>query len=146
MRIKLFFSIAFMMVFALPSITLAQKRDTLKTNDGLKYIILKRGNGQKPWSGKQVSIYYTVTFLNGKKFDSNLEGKPYKVLLTKEELIPGLLEGISLMTKGAKYKFIIPPNLAYGSEGMFNPEGNPKYLVEPNTSIIYEVELVDFKN
>lgn len=131
---------------AFPGLIHAQKKDTLQTSDGLKYIILKRGNGQKPWAGKQVSIYYTVTFLNGKKFDSNVNGKPYKVILNKEELIPGLLEGISLMTKGAKYKFIIPPALAYGAEGMPNPEGSPKYLVEPNTTLLYEVELVDFKN
>ena len=80
-----------------------------------------------------------------KVFDTNMDGRPYKVLLNNKELIPGLVEGISLMTKGAKYQFIIPPNLAWGEEGLINPEGNPKFLVQPNATILYEVELADFK-
>ena len=143
---KILFSLTLLMLLAGASTTHAQRTDTLKTNTGLKYLILKRGNGQKPWLGKQVSFYYTVSFLNDNKFDSNANGKPYKANLNNEELIPGLLEGLTLMTKGAKYKFIIPANLAWAEEGVPNPEGNPKYLVEPNTTVVYEVELLDFKN
>lgn len=137
--------ITFVFAFAANMAFAQSIKDTLKTKSGLKYLIIKRGNGEKPWPGKQISIYYTIRFINGKQFDTNKDGDPFKVKLNTEELIPGLYEGLTLMTQGAKYKLIIPPALAYGKEGMLNPEGSPKFLVQPNTTLIYEVELVDFK-
>ena len=124
---------------------LVQSYDTLKTNSGLRYIILKQGNGQKPWPGKEISIYYSVDQLNGKHIDNNHDGKPYKVAFKSDEFIPGLVEGIALMTKGSKFRFIVPPNLAYGEKGKLNPDSPSKYLVDPHSTVIYEMELLDFK-
>ena len=118
--------------------------DTLTTKSGLKYIPQKRGDGPKPWPGQKVSIFYTVRFLNAKKtFDTNKGDEPFKFKLGKGEVISGLDEGIYLMHANGKMKFIIPAKLAYGSRGLPNPEGSPRYLVPPNTDLIYEVELVD---
>lgn len=118
--------------------------DTLITKTGLKYIPVKRGDGPRPWPGQKVSINYTVRFVNAKKtFDSNKGDDPYKFKVGKKEVIDGLDEGIYLMHVGGKMKFIIPSKLAYGTKGLPNPEGSPRYLVPPNTDLIYEVELVD---
>lgn len=118
--------------------------DTLTTKNGLRYIPQKRGDGPKPWPGQKVSIFYTVRFVNAKKtFDTNKGDEPFKFKLGKGEVIPGLDEGIYLMHTGGKMKFIIPSKLAWGSKGLPNPEGSPRFLVPPNTDLIYEVELVE---
>ena len=137
------FSLFSLLVFS--TIANGQILDTLKTNSGLKYLILKQGNGQKPWPGKEISIYYSVDQLDGKHIDNNHDGKPYKVAFKPDEFIPGLVEGISLMTKGSKFRFIVPPHLAYGENGKKNPDNTGKYLVDPHSTVIYEMELLDFK-
>ncbi|TAH26716.1 MAG: hypothetical protein EAZ07_03415 [Cytophagales bacterium] len=144
MKIKLLFLILFTSI--VNQITIAQtiNGDTLITKSGLKYIPIKRGDGPRPWPGQKVSIFYSVRFVNAKKiFDSNKGEDPFKFKLGKGEVIPGLDEGIYLMHTNGKMKFIIPSQLAYGKMGKPNPEGSPRYLVPPNTDLIYEVELVD---
>ena len=144
MKIKLL-SLLFIISFFTHAIN-AQgvKGDTLTTKTGLKYIPLKRGDGSRPWPGQKVSIFYTVRFTNAKKtFDTNKGDEPFKFKVGKGEVIAGLDEGIYLMHTGGKMKFVIPSKLAYGSSGLPNPEGSPRYLVPPNTDLIYEVELVE---
>jgi peptidyl-prolyl cis-trans isomerase A (cyclophilin A) len=133
-------------MIAIAGIVKGQHSDTLKTKSGIRYIVLKRGNGAKPWPGSKVGIYYTVMLLSGKKIDTNVDTKPYRFKLgDPQEVIKGLNEGVSLMRIGDKMRFIIPPELAFGKKGVPNPEGSPKYLVDPNAYIIYEVEVVDYK-
>lgn len=144
MKIK-FLSLVFAIGLAAISVSAQSvSGDTLTTRSGLKYIPQKRGDGPKPWPGQKVSIFYTVRFLNAKKtFDTNKGDEPFKFKLGKGEVISGLDEGIYLMHTSGKMKFIIPSKLAYGSSGLPNPEGSPRYLVPPNTDLVYEVELVE---
>lgn len=123
----------------------SKSNDTLTTKSGLKYIVLKREAGKRPWKGQKVSIYFTLQNMKGKKLDSNIGGELYKFKLGLGEVIAGLDEGIALMNKGEVFRFIIPAKLAYGKIGLKNPEGNPKFFIEPNADLIYEVELFDFK-
>ena len=83
---------------------------------------------------KQESIIianYKASFIDGKVFDETKEAPAHLSMLN---LIPGLEEGLMLMKEGDKFKFVIPPELAYGDSGM---EGIPG-----GETIVFEIELV----
>jgi len=132
-------------IFIFQTCLLAQAVDTLKTFSGLQYLVLKKGTGAKPWPGKKVSIFYKVSQADGRHIDSLTTGKPYTESFNKENFVEGLVEGIGLMSKGDKYRFILPPKLAYGPGGKKDPSDSTKYVIDPNATIIYDIELVDFK-
>ena len=107
-----------------------------KTDSGLVYIAVAPGTGAFPLHDDTVEINF-VARLPGveKPFDSSLDrwNGPGKVRL--DSLLPGLKEGIGLMREGGRIILIIPPGLAFGEEGM-------PARVPPNSSVIYEVELL----
>jgi peptidylprolyl isomerase len=113
--------------------------DTLTTSSGLKYIILKNGNGEFPKPGQTVSVHYTGTLTDGSKFDSSVDrGQPLSFVLGTGQVIRGWDEGIGMLDKGAKARLIIPHELGYGERGM-------PPVIPPASTLIFEVELVDFK-
>ena len=108
------------------------------TSSGLRMIVHKEGNGEKPASGQGVDVHYTGLLETGAKFDSSHDrGQPYSFPLGQGRVIKGWDEAIALMSKGEKRTLIIPPELAYGEKG------RPK--IPPNSTLIFEVELIDFK-
>lgn len=108
------------------------------TASGLKYIVLKEGTGTKPTATSNVKVHYTGTLTDGKVFDSSVErGEPLDLGLN--QVIPGWTEGIQLMSEGAKYKFFIPYNLAYGERAMGN-------VIPAKSDLIFEVELIKINN
>jgi len=124
----------------------AQKRDTITTETGLKIIQLKAGNGIKPKDGQKLKVFYRGVLRNGKEFDSNMGGKsPFKFTVGKKEVIPGWDEGFKLMSKGERAILIVPSKLAYGKNGVKDPEDDRKYMIPPDAELLFEVELVDFK-
>jgi len=110
---------------------------TQVTASGLRYIVEKPGEGPKPTASAQVTVHYTGTLLDGKKFDSSVDrGQP--ITFGLGQVIPGWTEGLQLMNKGAKYKLIIPPNLGYGDAGIPG-------VIPPKSWLVFDVELIDFK-
>jgi len=108
------------------------------TIDGLYFIEKQKGSGDKPQIGDIVTIHYTGTFIDGKPFDSSLERhKPLSFTFGKNQIIPGLEEGIAKMRKGGKAQLIIPSNLAYGSKG--------QGIIPPYSTLIFDVELLDIQ-
>jgi len=106
---------------------------------GLIYIETVKGTGPKAEAGKSVSVHYTGTLLNGVKFDSSVDrGQPITFDLGKGMVIPGWDEGIAMMNKGGKATLIIPSKLGYGERGS-------GALIQPFSTLIFEVELVDVK-
>ena len=106
------------------------------TPSGLKYIMLEKGNGEKPKKGDTVSVHYTGYLLNGTKFDSSVDRKqPFTFPLGMGRVIRGWDEGVALLKIGDKAKFIIPPELAYGTRGAGG-------VIPPNATLIFEVELL----
>ena len=105
------------------------------TKSGLKYIDVKVGTGKKAQAGDKVTVHYTGTFKNGKKFDSSLDrNDPITFPLGARQVIKGWDEGIAGMKEGGKRKLIIPPDLAYGPDGR---DGIP-----PNSELHFDVELL----
>jgi FKBP-type peptidyl-prolyl cis-trans isomerase len=113
---------------------------TQHTADGLYYIIEEPGSGPMAKSGQTVSVHYTGTLLDGKKFDSSLDrGEPISFTLGAGQVIKGWDEGISLLNKGAKAKFLIPSRLAYGSQAVGGG------VIPANSVLIFDVQLMDIK-
>jgi FKBP-type peptidyl-prolyl cis-trans isomerase FkpA/FKBP-type peptidyl-prolyl cis-trans isomerase FklB len=112
----------------------ASKPDVQVTESGLQYQVLKPADGPKPARDATVRVNYVGKLLDGTVFDGNGEGGPVDFPLG--QVVPGWQEGISLMPVGSKYRFWIPPNLAYGEAGT---PGGP---IPPNATLVFEVELV----
>lgn len=112
--------------------------EEVTTQSGLKIKVLNtvEGSAPKPETGDTVLVHYTGTFTDGKKFDSSVDrGEPIKFPLGKGYVIKGWDEGISMLRKGEKAMFTIPPDIAYGPAG--------RGSIPPNATLIFEVELVD---
>jgi FKBP-type peptidyl-prolyl cis-trans isomerase len=105
------------------------------TASGLKYQVLKQGTGTvSPKATDTVNVHYHGTLLNGTVFDSSVQrGQPISFPLN--QVIKGWTEGLQLMKVGDKFKFEIPPNLAYG-------ENSPTPTIPPNSTLVFEVELL----
>lgn len=108
------------------------------TESGLYYIETKAGKGSKPTKGKKCSVHYRGTLLDGTEFDSSYDREPFVFELGVGQVIKAWDEGIALMKKGGKAKFVIPSNIAYGEHGAGN-------LIPPYSPLIFEVELLNFE-
>lgn len=108
------------------------------TASGLQYQVMKEGTGKKPSAESTVKVHYSGTLLDGTKFDSSYDrGEPAQFPLNG--VIKGWTEGLQLMSVGSKYKFFIPSDLAYGDRPSPGPIG-------PNSTLVFEVELIDIVN
>lgn len=84
----------------------------ITTKSGLKYIDVKVGDGAEAKKGDKVSVHYTGTLKDGKKFDSSKDrGEPFEFPLGAGRVIKGWDEGVAGMKVGGIRKLIIPPDL-----------------------------------
>lgn len=117
----------------------ANEKGVMKTDSGMLYEIIQQGEGAKPASpNSTVVVHYTGTLIDGTEFDSSVKrGQPATFALN--QVIKGWTEGLQLMNAGSKYRFYIPPELAYGSDAR---PGSP---IGPNSTLIFDVELLEVK-
>ena len=110
-----------------------------KTESGLRYQFIQRGEGKQAENGKTVSVHYEGSLENGKVFDSSYpRKKPIDFRLGQGQVIEGWDEGIALLKVGDKARFVIPSHLGYGSRGAGG-------AIPPNATLIFDVELMDVK-
>ncbi|QQS38130.1 MAG: FKBP-type peptidyl-prolyl cis-trans isomerase [Ignavibacteriales bacterium] len=107
-------------------------------SSGLKYIVIKEGEGENAKPGNFVTVHYSGFFTDGRKFDSSIDSEePINFQLGQRKVINGWEEGITLMNKGSKIKLIVPPSLAYGDEQYM--------MIPPNSTLVFDIELLDIK-
>lgn len=112
----------------------AQKKDVVVTESGLQYQILTPAIGQKPTAADRVKCHYEGRLIDGTVFDSSYRrGEPATFPLSG--VISGWTEGLQLMAVGAKFRFFIPFNLAYGAQGAGGS-------IPPYAALVFDVELL----
>lgn len=130
----------------LPNEETGQVNDNMENlqKEGVKITILKEGNGQEAKIGDVVSMNYTGTFTDGTAFDSNIDPKfrhvePFTFNLGAGQVIRGWDVGIVGMKEGEKRRLEISPEFAYGETGAGG-------VIPPNTTLVFEVELLKINN
>ncbi|WP_108803551.1 peptidylprolyl isomerase [Aquimarina sp. Aq107] len=110
-----------------------------KTDSGLRYKIIQKGDGAQAEKGKTVSVHYKGSLTDGTVFDSSYKrNQPIDFPLGMGQVIPGWDEGIALLQIGDKARFVIPPSLGYGAHGAGG-------VIPPNATLVFDVELVGVK-
>ncbi len=115
---------------------LKDNKNIIELPDGLRYEIMKPGEGPNPKPTDIVKVHYHGTLVDGTVFDSSVQrNEPAEFGL--DQVIPGWTEGLQKINKGGKIKLYVPPQLAYGDDG--------KGGIPPGSTLIFEVELLEIK-
>ena len=115
----------------------AKKEGVVVLPSGLQYTVLTEGTGAQPKATDRVKCHYEGTLTNGQVFDSSYRrGEP--AVFPLNGVIAGWTEGVQLMKEGAKYRFFIPYNLAYGERGAGQ-------AIPPYAALVFDVELISIE-
>lgn len=115
----------------------AKKEGVTVLPSGLQYQVIKEGTGRQPKATDAVVCHYEGMLIDGTLFDSSIQrGEPATFPLNG--VIAGWTEGLQLMKEGAKYRFFIPDNLAYGEHGAGQQ-------IPPFSALVFDVELIEVK-
>lgn len=115
----------------------AKKDGVTVLPSGLQYTVIKEGTGAQPKATDRVKCHYEGTLTNGQVFDSSYRrGEP--AVFPLNGVIAGWTEGVQLMKEGAKYRFYIPYNLAYGERGAGQ-------AIPPYAALVFDVELISIE-
>jgi len=108
------------------------------TASGLKYVVITQGEGPAVEAGKVVTVHYSGFLLDGTMFDSSVErDEPIQFVVGQGQVIPGWDEGMLLLKKGDKARFVIPPKLGYGEMVLEK--------IPVNSTLIFDTEVIDIK-
>ncbi|TDK22487.1 FKBP-type peptidyl-prolyl cis-trans isomerase [Luteimonas aestuarii] len=110
-------------------------KGVVTTASGLQYQVLRQGSGRRPMATDRVRVHYRGTLLDGTVFDSSYD-RGQAADFGLRQVIPGWTEGLALMPIGGRYRFWIPSDLAYGTQG------RPP-TIGPNSVLVFDVELLD---
>lgn len=115
----------------------AKKEGVVVLPSGLQYTVLTEGTGAQPKATDRVKCHYEGTLTNGQVFDSSYRrGEP--AVFPLNGVIAGWTEGVQLMKEGAKYRFFIPYDLAYGERGAGQ-------AIPPYAALVFDVELISIE-
>lgn len=108
------------------------------TPSGLQYRDEQVGSGEEARRGDRVSVHYTGTLTDGKKFDSSRDrGQPFEFALGAGTVIRGWDEGVAGMKVGGRRRLVIPPELGYGARAI-----GP---IPPSSTLVFDVELLGIR-
>ena len=112
------------------------------TSSGLAYEILKASVGPKPQKGDEVKVKLMGILEDGTIFQDEAKTS---LIVGQPGFLPGFLEAIEILKEGEKGRFVLPPHLGYGAKGAMDDFEPNTYLVPPNSTIIFEIELMKIK-
>ena len=112
----------------------AMEEGVVSLPSGLMYQVLNEGNGKKPTADDTVECHYEGQLIDGTVFDSSYK-RGQSATFPLNGVIAGWTEGVQLMSEGAKYRFFIPNQLAYGERGAGS-------AIPPFAALVFDVELI----
>ncbi len=115
-----------------------KKTGVVALPSGLQYNVVTEGKGDSPKGTDTVTVHYRGTLIDGTEFDSSYKNNQ-PATFQLDRVIKGWTEGLQLMKPGAKFHFVIPPDLAYKERG-----SGPQ--IGPNATLVFDVEMVSFKS
>ena len=126
----------------------------MEAGRGVRFLILKEGQGAVPENGSRVRVAYSGKTLHGKTFISTGDGgkpcsgdrpEPFDAVVGRPLVNPALDETIGRMKKGERRLVIVPADQAYGKSGFYAPErkGEKRFVISPDTVLVYEVTLLE---
>jgi len=105
------------------------------TASGLQYRVERAGRGARPAADGTVRVNYVGRLLDGSEFESTY-ATDHPAEFPLNQIMPGLREGLMLMSPGAKHRFWVPAKLAYGEAGLPGQ-------IEPNATLVFDLELLE---
>jgi FKBP-type peptidyl-prolyl cis-trans isomerase len=113
------------------------KKPGIKTTaSGLQYEVIREGTGIRPTPEDSVTCNYVASLVNGTEIESSYKtGVPITFYL--RGVIPGWTEGLQYMTTGSKYRFYVPYQLGYGTQG--------SGAIPGGSALMFDVELLNVK-
>jgi FKBP-type peptidyl-prolyl cis-trans isomerase FkpA len=114
--------------------------DVVTTESGLRYKVLKAGEGKSPTDQDVVLIKYTGRLKDGTVFDQNPQAA-----LPVNGVVPGFSEGLKVMQRGGQYRLWIPSAIGYGSQDQRNPQTG-EVAIPGGSELIFDVDLLEFKS
>jgi hypothetical protein len=117
-----------------------QYGDVVTTASGLRYKVLKTGEGKSPGDSDVVLVKYTGRLKDGKIFDQNPQAA-----FPVTGVVPGFSEGLKVMQRGGQYRLWIPSNLGYGPEDQRNPQTG-EVAIPGGSELVFDVELLEYKS
>ena len=109
------------------------KADVIETASGLQYTVIDPGEGASPTEWSTVEVNQRILLSDGTVIKDTFR-TPDNDRFTMEEAIPGLKEGLPLMKEGGRFRFVVPPDLAWGKRGAGNKIG-------PNAALVFDIRL-----
>lgn len=116
----------------------AARNKVVVTESGLQYEVLAEGEGAYPVGQSVVTVHYVGTLVDGTEFDSSY-ARDQPATFALDKVIAGWTEGLQFMRVGARYRFVIPAELAYGEQGA-------GARIDPGATLIFEVELLEINS
>lgn len=109
------------------------KADVIETASGLQYTIVNPGEGASPTEWSSVEVNQRILLVDGTVIKDTFR-TPDTDRFTMEEAIAGLKEGLPLMKEGGRFRFVVPPDLAWGKRGAGDKIG-------PHAALVFDIRL-----
>lgn len=114
----------------------ARKNWEMKSSQsGLKYLIYKKGIGEKAEPGMKAMVDFSITLLDGSEVYSTKESGPQPFHINQDNVEAGIHEGITYMNVGDRAKLILPPHLGHGLMG-------DQYKIPPLATLVFDIRLL----
>lgn len=119
---------------------------TQTTRGGVRFVFHERGAGAQAQPGSRVAVRYTGFLPDGHIFDATAaSGGPLRFRVGRKEVIAGWDELLPLLPAGSRVRAWIPAAMAYGATGVLDPDDYTRYLIPPNTELVFELQVVSVR-
>lgn len=118
----------------------------LTTPGGVRFAFHERGTGKLPQTNSRVAVRYTGFLPDGHIFDASAaSGGPLRFRVGRSEVISGWDELLPLLPAGSRVRAWIPARLAYGAKGVLDPDDSSRYLIPPDTELVFELQVLSVR-